>query len=107
MGNIGSGLEPLQPFHDGNTKKRVGFYGENLFKVGPLLDLVGQAIVTLSKRWSEQFEVFVFGVGCESDKSYPPLKELWGILSTRSLGYALIQRWLTLATSSSGFVQPS
>jgi len=78
LGKIGSGLEPLQPFHDGNTKKRVGFYGENLFKVGPLLDLVGQAIVTLSKSWSEQFEVFVFGVGCESDKSYPPLKELWG-----------------------------
>ncbi len=68
---------PLQPFHDGDTKRRVGFYGENLFKVGPLIDLVGQAIVTLSNSWSEQFEVFVFGVGCESGKSYPPLKELW------------------------------
>ncbi len=77
---IGEELEPLQPFHDGRPKRRVGFYGEHLFKVGLLNDLVVEAIVTLSRGWSEQFEVLVFGAGTESDKSqreHPPLKELW------------------------------
>ena len=79
---IGNDLEPLQPFQDGIARFRVGFYGENMFKMGPLLDLAGQAIVTLSKAkaFSEKFQVFLFGVGSDDDvsiSSYPPLRELW------------------------------
>ena len=79
---IGPDLEPLQPLKGPGTRKRVGFYAENLFKVGPLIDLVSQSIVLLSKEGPGLYEVFVFGVGTDYDvksKSclHPPLKELW------------------------------
>ena len=73
-------FDNLQPLSNAGTRKRVGFYAENLFKEGPLIDLVGQAIVILSKEFSERFEVFVFGVGNDYDEAerlHPPLKELW------------------------------
>ena len=77
----GADLEPLQPLKGPDTKKRVGFYAENLFKAGPLIDLVSQAIIILSKEWSEHFEVVVVGVDTDYVESkstlHPPMKELW------------------------------
>ena len=77
----GADLEPLQPLKGPDTKKRVGFYAENLFKAGPLIDLVSEAIIILSKKWSEHFEVVVFGVDTDYVESkstlHPPMKELW------------------------------
>jgi len=51
-----------------------------LFRKGPLVDLAGQAIITLAKEWSDRLQVFVFGVGSDCNESglpHPPLTELW------------------------------
>ena len=57
----------------------MGFYGEDLFKVGPLNDLVADTIIMFSKELQGRYVVFVFGVGSDytKDQNHPPLKELW------------------------------
>ena len=74
------GLPPLKDVAEKNPNVyKVGFYGGNLFKNGPLVDLVADAIIQFSKR--VKFDVFVFGVGSDykNDGSYihPPVKQLW------------------------------
>ena len=74
----GHELVPLQPFQEDGIK-RVGFYGEDLFKVGPLNDLVADTIIRFSKELKGRCDVLVFGVGSDytKDQIHPPLKELW------------------------------
>jgi hypothetical protein len=71
-------IVPLQQFQEDGIK-RVGFYGEDLFKVGPLNDLVADTIIRFSKELQGRYVVFVFGVGSDytKDQNHPPLKELW------------------------------
>ena len=74
------GLPPLKDVAEKTPNVyKVGFYGGNLFKNGPLVDLVADAIIQFSKR--VKFDVFVFGVGSDykNDGSYihPPVKQLW------------------------------
>ena len=76
---IGHLLQPLNPL-GASTRKRVGFYGEHLFKAGPLNDLIAEAIVLFSTLYP-CWEVFVFGVSSDyavdSDLNHPPVKQLW------------------------------
>ena len=83
---IGAGLRPVKVLDElaGNgtpMRRRLGFYGDNLFKAGPLADLVAEAITMVAKRHRD-FEVFVFGVGSdyivrEGSDIHPSVKELW------------------------------
>ena len=81
---IGAGLRPVKVLDElaGNgtpIRRRLGFYGDNLFKAGPLADLVAEAITIVAKK-NRKFEVFVFGVGSdymEGSDIHPSVKELW------------------------------
>ena len=77
---IGDKLQPLKALNVSGSK-RVGIYGENLYRAGPLVDLVAEALVGLSKLCQDRLEVFVFGVGTDyevgSEQNHPPVKQLW------------------------------
>ena len=52
---IGAGLRPVKVLDElaGNgtpIRRRLGFYGDNLFKAGPLADLVAEAITIVAKK---------------------------------------------------------
>jgi hypothetical protein len=67
-------LAAAQILHEGE-RKRVIFYAADLFRPGPTVNLVGEAIILFSKLFRAFFDVWVAGEK-PVDKNYPPSKDL-------------------------------
>jgi hypothetical protein len=73
-------IPPLKDLSEGTPIQfNVGFYAANMFKGGPLCDLLSEALRILSIK-HRNMKVFVFGDGSDfkmDGKTHPSVKQLW------------------------------
>ena len=59
-----------------DERLRVAFYGPDLLREGPLVDLVSDAIILFAKEYGHEFEVVLAAVDFGGDDVHRPVKEL-------------------------------